>query len=260
MTYQVDIIQMGRTQVPTIEINWMDVSRLEEWEPIIFAMVLIRGNGRTILINSGPPADYEALSDFWVKHVHPNHALKVSDDERPINALARYGVKPEDVDYVLVTPLTTYATGNLNLFPNAKIVLSRKGWVDFLAPEPYVHRLPKHIYMADPIFQYVMNDAFDRIVLLDDEEREVLPGIRSFFTGSHHRSSMAYVIETERGPVVVSDCFFKYRNIEQNIPLGINESMEETLKSYDKIRRINGILLPLYDPEVFERHPGGKVV
>ncbi|MCQ6560694.1 MBL fold metallo-hydrolase [Paenibacillus mendelii] len=260
MSYQIDIIQLGRTQVPTIEINWMDVSRLAEWEPIIFAMVLIRGNGKTILINSGPPADYEALSDFWVEHVHPNHALQVSEDERPVTALAKYGVKPEDVDYVLVTPLTTYATGNLDLFPNAKIVVSRRGWVDFLAPEPYAQRLPKHIYMADPIFQYVMNEAFDRIVLLEDEEQEVLPGIRSFFTGSHHRSSMAYVIDTEIGSVIVSDCFFKYRNIEQNIPLGIHESLEETFRSYERIRNINGTILPIYDPEVFERHPAGKVV
>ncbi|QJD82105.1 hypothetical protein [Cohnella herbarum] len=260
MTYSVDIIQAGRTQVPTIEINWMDIDHLDRWEEIVFSMVLIRGQGKTILINSGPPADYKKLSDFWVENVHANHALQVSEDEQPLRALERYGVKPEDVDYVLVTPLTTYATGNLNLFPNAKIVLGRKGWVDFLAPEPYVHRLPKHIYMADPIFDYVMNEAFGRIVLLEDEDSEVLPGIASFFTGSHHRSSMAYVVDTDQGKVIISDCYFKYRNIEQNIPLGINESMEETLRSYDKIRKIGGIVLPLYDPEAFVRHPGGKVV
>ncbi len=114
--------------------------------------------------------------------------------------------------------------------------------------------------MAEPIFQYVMNEAFERIVLLDDEEQEVLPGIRSFFTGGHHRSSMAYIIETELGHVIVSDCFFKYDNIERRIPLGINESMEETLRSYDRIRKEASIVLPLYDPELFERHHGGKIV
>lgn len=260
MSYQVDVIQVGRTQVPTMEIYWMDIANLEKWEPIIFTMVLVRGEGKTILINSGPPADYKALSDFWVKHVHPNHQLHVSDEEKPVNALARFGVKPEDVDYVLVTPLTTYAAGNLDLFPNAKIVMGRKGWVDFLAPQPYVQRLPKHIYMPEPVFRYVMNEAFERIMLLDDEEQEIVPGIRSYFTGGHHRSSMAYLIETKKGNVVYTDSLFKYGNIEKNIPLGITESIEETLRSYERIRKVAQIVIPMYDPEVFKRYPGGEIV
>lgn len=260
MNYQVDIICVGRTKVPTIEINWMDVPHLNEWEDIMFSMVLLRGGGKNILINSGPPADYRALSDFWVRNVHPNHALQVSDEERPVRVLARYGLRPEDIDYVLVTPLITYATGNLDLFPNARICVSRRGWIDFLAPEPYAHHYPRHVYMADPIFAFVMNEAMDRVELLDDGETEILPGLVSYFVGSHHRSSMAYRINTERGTVIYSDCCFKYRNVEQNIPLGIQESMEETLRAYDRFRKEADILLPMYDPEVMVRHPGGKVV
>lgn len=259
MKYRVDVIQAGRTRVPTMEIYWMDVANLDKWEPIVFTFALVRGGGRTILINSGPPADSKALSDYWVRHVHPNHELHVSEEERPQQALARYGVKPEEVDAVLVTPLTAYTTGNLDLFPNAKIMVGRKGWIDFFAPEPYVHRLPKHMYMADPIFEYVMHKAWDRIVLLDDGECEVFPGIRSRFAGGHHRSSMAFAIDTERGKAVYSDCFFKYGNVEKRIPLGINESIEETLKSYDIIRKEADIVLPPYDPELFVRHPGGTI-
>jgi hypothetical protein len=258
MFEHVDVICAGRTKVPTIEINWMDIKHMDQWEDIMFSMVLVRGGGRNILINSGPPADYQALSHFWVTNVHPNHALHVSEEDRPARALARYGLSP--ADYVLVTPLITYATGNLDLFPNAKICVSRRGWIDFLAPEPYAHHYPRHVYMADPIFAHVMNGAMDRIVLLDDGDMEILPGLTSYFVGSHHRSSMAYRIETAKGRVVFSDCFFKYRNIEDNIPLGIQESMEETLRAYDRIRKEADIALPMYDPEVMVRHPGGKIV
>ena len=59
--------------------------------------------------------------------------------------------------------------------------------------------------------------------------------------------------------MIASDAFFRYENVEQNRPLGINESMEEALVAYDRIRREADILLPLYDPRVFERHPGGRV-
>jgi hypothetical protein len=67
---------------------------------------------------------------------------------------------------------------------------------------------------------------------------------------------MAYVIETAKGPVVVSDCFFKYRNVESMIPLGIMESLEECMRAYERIRKEAGILLPLYDPLVPDRLAG----
>lgn len=258
MTYHIDVVKLGRSHVPSIEIDWMDLSKLEQWEPIVFNMVVIRGNGLTAIINTGPSRHSNALNDFW-KSAHPKHELFVDGNERPEAALAKLGVKPEEVDYVFLTPLTAYTSGNLDLFVNAKICLSRKGWVDYLAPEPYVHRMPNHIYVPNEIKSYLMGEAFDRILLLDDEETEIVPGIRSFFVGGHHRSSMAFEVGTQEGNVVISDCFFKYRNIEENIPLGINESMEEILRSYERIRKKASIILPLYDPEVYERHHEGKV-
>ena len=92
--------------------------------------------------------------------------------------------------------------------------------------------------------------------LLDDED-EIVPGITVFWTGAHHRSSMAVRVETAAGVVIASDCFFRYENITENRPLGINESMEETLTAYDRIRAEADILIPLYDGRVLERHPNG---
>ena len=48
-------------------------------------------------------------------------------------------------------------------------------------------------------------------------------------------------------------------NIEENIPLGINESLEECLAAYNRIRREADIVVPLYDPEVLVRHPRGII-
>jgi hypothetical protein len=81
-------------------------------------------------------------------------------------------------------------------------------------------------------------------------ERKVLPGLDAFWTGVHHRSSMAYAIETQRGKVIASDCFFKYPNIEKMILLGIMESPEECMHAYSRIKKEADIVLPLYDPAV----------
>ena len=64
---------------------------------------------------------------------------------------------------------------------------------------------------------------------------------------------MAYGIQSEVGEVVASDCFFKYRYIEEKIPLGIMESLEECTHSHGRIRAEADFLLPLYDPLVPER-------
>ena len=81
-------------------------------------------------------------------------------------------------------------------------------------------------------------------------KEEILPGIRAFWTGCHHRSSIAYSINTSSGSVIVSDCFFKYRNVEEKVPLGIMESLDECMSAYARIRAEADHLLPLYDPLV----------
>jgi hypothetical protein len=35
--------------------------------------------------------------------------------------------------------------------------------------------------------------------------------------------------------------------------------MSEALTAYDRIAREADILIPLYDPAVFDRHPGGRI-
>jgi hypothetical protein len=64
---------------------------------------------------------------------------------------------------------------------------------------------------------------------------------------------MAYVIESERGKVIASDCFFKYPNIEKMIPLGIMESLEECMRAHSRIKKEADLVLPLYDPAVADR-------
>ncbi len=105
---------------------------------------------------------------------------------------------------------------------------------------------------------YLEIEAPEKVRLLGDED-EVVPGVQCFWTGVHHRSSMAYSIETARGRVIVTDAAFHYGNLEQLHPLGILESMEECHVAYQRIRREAAITIPLYDPEALRRHPGGRV-
>jgi hypothetical protein len=70
---------------------------------------------------------------------------------------------------------------------------------------------------------------------------------------------MAVCVDAPKGTVVASDSFFNYENVEDNAPLGITESLEECIHTYDKIRQAGKIFLPLYDPDVLTRHPTGRL-
>lgn len=247
MTYEIDVLKMGQCEVPGPEVYWM--SAWDTWETLHFWMVVIRGGGKTLIVNTGPPPDIAALNDAWKKAIDARSQMVRQEAERPQNALATLGIGPADVDYVLITPLQAYATGNIPLFSNATVCISRRGWIeDFHAPKYEMH-IPRKLRIPDHTLQYLEIAAPEKLRLLDDED-EVLPGIRAFWTGCHHRSSMAYSINTSSGNLLVSDCFFKYRNVEENIPLGIMESLDECMHAYARIRREADHLLPLYDPLV----------
>lgn len=256
MNYQVDVLKMGQCEVAGPEVYWM--SHWDKWETLFFYMVVVRGGGKTAIINTGPPADLTMLNERWRGAFGPRGELAREESERPVNALATLGIAPDEVDYVLLTPLQAYATANVPLFRRAQICLSRRGWIeDFHAPKFPMH-VPRNLRIPDDVLSYLMFEGHERVRLLKDED-EVLPGLRAFWAGVHHRSSMAYVIETAKGRVMVTDALFKYGNIEQMEPLGIMESMEECYRTYERLKREGDIIIPLYDPEVLERYPGGRV-
>jgi len=89
------------------------------------------------------------------------------------------------------------------------------------------------------------------------DEAEVLPGLRTFWAGVHHRSSIAVSIDTANGKIIITDSFFKYGNIEQGRYLGVMESMMEADATWARIRKEAQVFASIYDPEVFTRHPGG---
>ena len=70
---------------------------------------------------------------------------------------------------------------------------------------------------------------------------------------------MAYLVNTEKGVVGLTDGVFKYANFEKNIPLGIAENIKENIATFRRLKKEADIIIPPYDSDVFKRFPGGKI-
>ena len=251
MSYRLTVLKMGQAEVPGPEVYWM--SHWGKWELLYFYMVLIEGNGITAVINTGPPEDLALLNRAWQTFAGPRCQFIRAEEEQPLKALAALGVVPEQVDFVLLTPLQLYATANIPLFPKATICFSKRGWIEDIMARPRWLHIPRPLCISDEVLKYLLFDAGDRVRLLEDEE-EVFPGIHAWWAGTHHRSSMVYRIQTTSGAVSITDAAFKYPNLSGHF-LGVGESLAEGDRAYRRILAESKHVLPLYDPEVLTRYP-----
>lgn len=255
MTYRVRAFNCGTFWVPGPEVYWMSHWGGREMMHVI--IYLVQGGGHNILINTGPPEDLTVLNRAWLEAFgFADAQISRQEDQLPRHILASQGLREDDISKVIVTPLQAYATANIHRFRQAEICISRKGWIeDFQAPTYHQH-VPRHLRVPPEVNRYLQNEGWEKLRLVSEEE-EILPGLRVFWAGVHHRSSMAVSIDTEKGTVILTDCFFKYGNIEEGYYLGVMESMLEADATWKRLRKEADILASIYDPEVFNRHPGG---
>lgn len=174
----------------------------------------------------------------------------------PAAALARLGINPATVRDVILTHAHYDHTGNIALFPNARIIMSRAEF-DFITG-PFANR---------PLFTKVM-DAQDNalIVHLHAEGRVTLvgqrqvfrPGIELIVLPGHSPGQIALVIQSINGPVILSsDAVHYYEEVELDRPFAIMSGMLEMFQSLAAIRQWmtapGAVLVPGHDPEVMRR-------
>jgi len=253
--YSIQIAKVGSQQAPGPEVFFMD--SFDVFLPLWFTMAIVRGEGRTIAINTGFESDVGHLVDGFPKW-HPKAIFARSEDERVEAVLAKMGVQPAEVDTVVLTPLGSYSAGNISMFSNARICILRSGWAALLAPGPYSPDRPPTVGVPARELNYLLTTGWPKVHLLEEDD-QIAPGITTFFTGVHHPSSMAIVIETVDGRAVYTDSSFYFRNVEEDIPVGIGRSLEEARRSYARIRKVADLLIPAYDPDLFKRYPGGRI-
>ncbi|MEX0715078.1 MAG: MBL fold metallo-hydrolase [Planctomycetaceae bacterium] len=151
--------------------------------------VLVRGDGRTVLIDTGYGAK---LPEKMRRNLH-------TEEGDPLAAsLAARGVLPEEIDTVILSHLhfdhaggatALAADGSLTrAFPNAEYVVQRGEWDEATAGRIEL----KNAYPQENIVSL----GEQGVLRLIEGDVEIVPGIRSLVTGAHTRWHQALVIES----------------------------------------------------------------
>lgn len=254
-TFHITSLSMGRGEIPGPELFWMN--NFDEWHTINFQVMLIQGEGFCGLVNTGPPKDLEPMNMGWEAFLGERARFRREEGEYLMDQLSRVGVSPEEVTHIILTPLQLYAVGNVHRFPNAQICLSKTGWIHYMTSKEHPHD-DKDTSIPPELVSRLVTDMWPRLRLLENED-QIVPGISTWWAGSHHRASIAVEVATKNGTAVITDAFFTMDNLTRNRPIGICENIYEAIEAHARAQRSN-IILPLYDPANFDRHPGGVVV
>lgn len=253
--FGVQMLKVGEGDIPGPELLWL--SGWDQWFTLAFQVGLIRGPQVTALVNTGPAEDLGPMNEKWSTVLGKRAAMRRSEEWKILNQLERVGVAPEDVTHIILTPLQLYTVSNVALFRNAEICLLKRGWVHYHTTHSHPHDDRWYCVPRD-VLHHLVFDAWDRVRLLEDED-QIVEGIRTWFAGSHHRATLAVEVDSTAGNVVLTDAFFTYRNLEEDHPIGVCESLSEALAAHERTRRVARHAVPLYDPEVFRRYPDGVV-
>ena len=206
---------------------------------------LIKGpDGRNILVDAG-----FHRNDF-VNRWHPTGFMP------PSEATARAGVKAEDITDVIISHVHWDHLDGIDLFPKARVWIQR---------EEFEHHLDSAGTVKDRAI-----DAGDakilaaiarqgRVMLVDGDAREIIPGIHVYTGGKHTFASQLVTVNIASGTVVLaSDNMYLYENLARHVPIAQTLDSASNLRTQARMMTLASdqrLIIPGHDPDVFVRFP-----
>jgi glyoxylase-like metal-dependent hydrolase (beta-lactamase superfamily II) len=168
--------------------------------------------------------------------------------------LGEIGIKPEEVDFVTISHLHFDHAGGTSRFPKAQFIVQRRE-LEYAAGALPHNSAAKGAFVADDVLALVQLNWQGRVLLADGDVEAVIPGVDVYLTPGHTAGTMTTCLDTVKGRVCYSsDAVYTYRNIDEDIPLGLALNAGEAVESFKKIRKIlrGGLLIPGHEPRIFD--------
>jgi len=239
MNYTIRILKNGECDVR----DYITYTNGGEETSLFYMYIsIIEGGAKPMIVDTGP-RDVEAFNKGVAKYIPGG--IRQQPEERTPQLLKNAGIDPADISHVFITHLHGDHYEYFDLFPNAQMVVNGKGFSESLTG------IKRNVMKA------LAERWPDSIRLAEDEE--IMPGIRTFWLGCHSDCSQGIAVQTKHGiAVFTGDVVYKYRNIEENIPIGWADA-SACLNSMQVIRNSADIVIPSHDPELLRRFPDGII-
>lgn len=236
--YEVDAVQYA--VIPHFPVADL-VAGAEKDRTIDIAMMvwLVRGGGRTILVDSG----------FYRPQFFKNWT--VEDYSRPDQAI---GIDPNEVTDVILTHAHWDHADGADLFPKAQIWMQKDEYNYYTgaAWQPG----GKHGGIdPDDVQMLVKFNLAGRLHLIDGDQ-EILPGIRTYIGGRHTWQSQYVSVPTRAGAIVLaSDNMYLYENLEKHAAIAQTFDPASNIAAQERMKVLGKIIVPGHDPAVMTRFP-----
>lgn len=213
---------------------------------IAMVVWLLKGNGRNILVDSGfyRPQFFKA----W----------KVKDFIKPSEAVAQFGVKPEDITDVVISHLHWDHADGMDLFPRARIWVQKDEYT-YYTGEAWHSKKTHGGIDKDDVLTAVKLNMEGRLEFVNGDAQGILPGITCYIGGKHTYQSQYVAVNTRKGTVVLaSDNMYLYENLDKHVPIAQTLDADSNLRAQDRMKQLAAkpsLIIPGHDPAQFEHFP-----
>lgn len=256
--YEITAIPYGYQYYPGPAVFYF--SAWFEWVRLELYFWLLKSEQYVVLLDTG-------MDQFYADKANPAVVRAVGDEKAelvievdPIVALARHGIRAEDVDYVILSHLHLDHIACVPRFPRAVFITSRHG-LEWTLDPPY-SQLVNPIFMPREILEFLRDEAASGgRVILSDDEAEPLPGVRTIRTGGHSQCSQVILAQSSAGCVGFGvDNTMLYEHVEKRIAVGSPIDVIDAYGALDILTAEANLIVPGHDPKVMERYLQGRIV
>jgi glyoxylase-like metal-dependent hydrolase (beta-lactamase superfamily II) len=208
---------------------------------------LIRGGSRNVLFDCG------FYRQPWIDRYHAMDLI------RPDDAVRLAGVDPAQISDIILSHAHFDHTGGIDLFPAATLWIQEEEFAYYSGPAWQEGHLRTGVDSED-ILQLVRQNIDGKLILIDGDDREILPGIRIYIGGRHTYASAYICVAANPACVLASDNCYLYRNLETRSPVKTFNISDHAanLQALDRMVALAGAVdrvIPGHDPLVFHRFP-----
>jgi 4-pyridoxolactonase len=244
MGTRVYLLDGGTLMLDMSFVTWNHGQGVEYRFPVY--SILVDTGDKKVLIDTG-------FEKEWVDRVLPFEVPEQTEEQGIVGALAKVGVRPEDIDIVVNSHLHfDHCCGN-KYFPGAQFIFSREELRHAYVPDPW-ERLGYDRNLVD------MPGARIELLELNGYDYEVVPGVTLIETPGHSVAHLSAVVRpTGEAPMVFPiDVAWTKHNLEDKVMMGLHSDPRELLESMVKIQniahKIGGNIFYSHDSEEYKSY------